>query len=308
MTMPTHSTSAVPAIVSTDQRLSSLTTLHVGGNAAAYAEPRSLDELQRCLDFAADRQLRMDVLGRGSNLLVADAGVAGMVVNMRRFGPTPQIDGHVLRAGAGTALPKLAATAARYGAAHYEFLIGIPGTVGGGIAMNAGIRGHDISDLLVSTDVLNPRTGELSTVLVGDLGLAHRTSRVLTEQLVVVGAAFRCQPGAHAPADLKERQQWLKDSRARRQPLGLKTCGSIFKHPGGTHAAGWYLEQCGLKGHRIGGAHVSNKHANWIVNDASATAADIDALVRLGRRQVQSRFDVQLEPEVVRWGFQNADE
>ncbi len=283
------------------------TTFGVGGRPGMFASPTDVRGLVDTVAAAQAQQLDLRMLGRGSNVLVSDAGVRACVISLRKFAlHIEQSSDGALYAGAGAPLPSLAMAAAKRGVSGFEFLIGIPGTVGGGIAMNAGIggpHGRCIRDVLVAVDLLDPSTLTTSRRRAADLRLGYRTSRVLQEGLIVLGAVFALDPVASA-ADPIATQRKLKVSRAHRQPLGLSTCGSVFKQPEGGRAAGWYIEKADLKGTRIGGAHISQKHANWIVNDRGASGRDIAALMTLAHDRVLDSFGVTLEPEVVRWGFE----
>lgn len=297
---------ALPAHWRSDVRLAELTTWRVGGAAALYTAPTSVADLLRDLEAAHERALPVTFLGRGSNVLVPDGGVAGLVVALRS-GPQDVAllrDGERLRAQWACALPRLARAALEAGRSGFEFLVGIPGTVGAGVAINAGIggrRGLCVRDVLVSAEILDVDTGDISSVTAADLGLAYRSSAITPGRSLVLAATFMCGAPT-APGTLHERHRQHLARRAHLQPIGASTCGSVFKQPEGGEAAGWYLERAGCKDLRVGRAQVSRQHANWIVNEGGAAAAEIEELIARARHRVAEHFGVLLELEVVRLG------
>ncbi len=278
----------------------------IGGPAQWYWECADVDRMADVVRLCSAVGLPLTVLGAGSNTLVGDAGVAGVVVKMvdRRI----EIDSvhHTITARAGTMMPRLALDAAKGGWSGLEFGIGIPGTVGGSIVGNAGAFGKEIQDVLVSCDILLP-TGERRTLEVGECAFAYRTSAFKREltNAVVLQAVFKVTPGE--PRALKAQIDALSAGRKSSQPYGKKTLGSTFKNPG-TMKAGILLEQSHCKGLRSGGAHVSEKHANFIINDAHATADDVVQLVTQMHDAVFNETGVDLEPEIVMLGMSHTKE
>jgi len=277
--------------------LARLTTIRTGGEAELFARPGSLEELERLLAWAAARRIQVGVVGSGSNLLVADAGVRGLVLKLDGELSKIELDHERIHCGAGARLPAVAARAARAGLGGLEFGVNIPGTVGGAVRMNANAYGGELARVLEWVDVSTPAGTERRTP--DQLGFGYRRS-ALAEQEVVARACFRLTPAS--PAQL---QATLADMRARRraaQPSGIKTFGSTFKNPEDPRAegrtAGQLLEAAGCRGLRIGDAGFSEKHANFIVNHGQATTADVLAVMAEGRRRVRERFGVTLEPEV----------
>ena len=270
-----------------------------GGAAARFYAPADLEDLQSFLAQLPPREPLLFV-GLGSNLLVRDGGFNGTVVLTHAAGLHPQTLGGRLYADAGVAAPKVARFAARHDLAHAEFLAGIPGTVGGALAMNAGCYGGETWDL-VERAVTIDRSGALRTRARAefDVGYRHcalRDGPRLGEDEWFAGAWFALRPGDGAVARGRIRELLVR--RIASQPLQLPNAGSVFRNPPGDHAAR-LIESCGLKGLARGGARVSEKHANFIVNpERRASAADIEGLIEEVRRRVAERTSVELVPEV----------
>ena len=289
--------SDLPAGLQRGFPLSRLTTIRTGGPAELFARPGSLAELERLLAWAAAEGVEVGVVGSGSNLLVADAGVRGLVLKLDKELITIDIDGTRIRCGAGARLPSVSARAAHAGLSGIEFGVNIPGTVGGAVRMNANAYGGELARVLEWVDVAGPAGTERRS---GDrLGFAYRRSGLRPGE-VVARASFAL---SQAPSD--EVKATLADMRARRraaQPSGVKTFGSTFKNPDGPCAegrtAGELLDAADCRGLQIGGAGFSARHANFIENHGEATTADVVAVMAEGRRRVHERFSVALEPEV----------
>jgi UDP-N-acetylenolpyruvoylglucosamine reductase len=286
-----------PPGVQRDYPLARLTTIRTGGAAELFARAGSLDELERLLAWAAAEDIPVGVVGSGSNLLVADAGVRGLVVKLDRELSKIEIDGTRIECGGGARLPSVSARAAQAGLAGLEFGVNIPGTVGGAVRMNANAYGGQLARVLEWVEVTDG-SGTHRRVP-GELDFAYRRSNLRPGQ-VVARASFGLQPGDSAAV-----KATLAEMRARRkaaQPSGIKTFGSTFKNPDDSRAegrtAGQLLEAAGCRGLRIGGASFSSKHANFIVNHGDASTADVIALMAEGRRRVLERFEVRLEAEV----------
>ena len=240
------------------------------------------------------------MLGRGSNVLIDSRGFDGLVICMRNSFTDIEVEGSTVRAGAGVQLPKLARTASRAGIAGFGFLVGIPGSVGGGTAMNAGLTAkgrREISTILEAATVVDLTSGETATVPAAELGLDYRQSNLAEKRWMVTEVVFR-GPSLGDPKELMSEIRSHMADRHAKQPLDRRTAGSTFKQPAGGAAAGWYIENAGLKGCRIGSAVISHKHANWIENTGAATSDDIRNLVEHVQESVASRFDVALDPEV----------
>ena len=290
----------VQGTVQTDYPLSGLTTYRVGGPAHVYFEPAGLEDLE-CLGemLHGERETPILVLGRGSNLVVSDSGFPGVVVRLgMTFSWVRPAEGNTrvvgMLAGSATPLPLLANWAARRGLAGVEFAVAIPGSVGGGVRMNAGAHGGELRDTLRSITIFDVRDKQVSTVPATALDMSYRRSRLLDHQ-VVLDAAFDLVPDDEAA--VRARMESYRKHRAETQPGALQNAGSTFKNPIGD-SAGRLVEAAGLKGHRVGGVEVSTLHANFFVADEGATAQDVFDLVREVRRLVNERMGVELEPEV----------
>jgi UDP-N-acetylmuramate dehydrogenase len=279
------------------QPLGTWTTLGVGGSARVYAEPRDSAELLALMAVVgrtAEAAVPLLVLGRGSNLLLADSGWPGVAVRLGAGLKGLQRDGLVLTAGAGASMPALAAWCATEQLAGLEFAAGIPATVGGSVRMNAGAHGGETADRLVSIDVAMPGVAELVKVPADDLGFGYRRSALPPRSVV---AAARWQLVEDDPAAIRQRLDELRAWRRATQPLRQRNCGSVFTNPAGD-SAGRLVDAAGLKGHRRGGAHISTKHANFIVVDPGCRAADVLAVITDARRVVHQGGGPLLEPEV----------
>jgi UDP-N-acetylmuramate dehydrogenase len=283
--------------------LRDFTTWKVGGPAAWFAEPGDRDELLGLLDWAQQQRLELHCLGAGSNLLIADGGLEGLSLCLRRLqGSQLDAGDGWVEAAAGEPIPTLARKAARAGLAGLEWAVGIPGTAGGAAVMNAGAQGGCTAEWLHSVRVVDPARPHTSFELTAsDLDFAYRHSRLQQEPLVVLAVRFRLDPG-HDPAAITARTSANLHSRTSTQPYQQPSCGSVFRNPE-PDKAGRLIEELGLKGLCIGGAEVSPMHANFIVNTGAASAHDIDALIAVVQHHVAERHGIQLHPEVKRLGF-----
>jgi UDP-N-acetylmuramate dehydrogenase len=274
--------------------LARLTTIGVGGPARALARPRSVRELVDALRYARDEGLDVLAVGLGSNLLAADEGVDALVLRLEGELADIDVDEHTLSAGGGATNAVCLHRAREAGLGGLEFACAIPGTAGGGVRMNAGAYGRDWSDILVRALVVSA-DGD-AWMSPADLGLAYRHSSLGAGE-VVARVEYRLVP---RPADeIKATVAGLIAQRKETQPTNKRTFGSVFENPRGEIGAGMMLELCGLKGHRIGGALISPKHANFIENADGATSADCVALMVEARRRAREQFGVELEREVV---------
>lgn len=276
--------------------LASHTSYRVGGPAEWYVAPKNLNEIRASLEWATQRGLSTTLLGGGSNLLISDRGLSGLVIGTRglrhtHFDPaTGRLD-----VAAGESLPRLAWKAARLGWRGLEWAVGIPGTVGGAVVMNAGAHGSSTAEILIQAEVLS-RSGELEVLTPKDLGYRYRTSNLQNSDRIVLQATFQLKPGADPAKVWADTSEQLHQRRSS-QPYHLPSCGSVFRNPG-PKPAGWLIEQAGLKGYQIGGAQVAERHANFIVNCGGATATDIFQLIRHVQERVEQRWSYLLEPEV----------
>lgn len=277
--------------------LAPLTWFKVGGAADWLFEPADTDDLADFLR-ALPAQVPVMALGLGSNLIVRDGGVAGVVVHLRKaFAATRVLAGERLHCGGGASGIRVAAAARDAGIAGLEFLRGIPGTVGGFVRMNGGAYGSEVADILLECEVV-ARSGERMTMPAAALHYRYRHS-ALAPDWVVVSALFQGRPGA--PAEIAARMEEIAAAREESQPLRTRTGGSTFQNPPG-HKAWALVDAAGCRGLRVGGAEVSVKHANFLINRGDATAADIEALGEEVRRRVRAHAGVQLDWEIRRVG------
>ena len=280
--------------IETGYPLSKLTTIGTGGPAAAFARPESLASLEEVLRWAEERELPSVVVGLGSNLLASDAGVGALVLRLAGDLATVELDGEILRAGGGAANAVCLHRARAAGLGGLEFASALPGTAGGGVRMNAGAYGSDYAAILERALVVSADgSGWLDA---GQLELSYRHSGLRSGQ-VVARVEYRLTP--RPPEEIKAEVAGLVARRKATQPTNKRTFGSVFKNPPGEIGAGRMLELCGLKGHRIGGAAISPRHANFVENVDRATSADCLALMTEARRRARDRFGVELEREVV---------
>lgn len=274
------------------------TTFRIGGNAEVFAAPDSADGIERVLQICREENIPCTVIGNGSNLLVGDRGVCGVVLQIYRNYASIRIEGTDLYVQAGALLGQTAAAAAREGLTGLEFASGIPGTIGGAAAMNAGAYGGEMKDVLVWVKAID-RDGHVRQYAAEELELGYRTSRIQKEALVVLGVKLSLQQGD--PVKIRERMEELKEQRVAKQPLEYPSAGSTFKRPEG-YFAGKLIMDAGLRGFSVGDAQVSEKHCGFVINRGNATAADVMALVSQVQTIVEEKFGVRLELEVRRIG------
>jgi UDP-N-acetylmuramate dehydrogenase len=273
--------------------LARLTTLGTGGRACAFARPESEAEVEELLHWADERALGVAVVGLGSNLLAADDGIDLLVLKLAGELGAVEVDGDVLRVGGGAANAVALHRARAAGLGGFEFACAIPGTIGGGVWMNGGAYGGDFAGVLERALVAT--AGGSGWLTPAELGLGYRHSELRHGQ-VVMRAELRLRP--RPPEEIKAEVRELNARRKAAQPTNRRTFGSVFKNPEHELSAGRMLEACGLKGHRIGGAQISPKHANFIENAGGATTAHALALMTEARRRALEQFGVRLEHEV----------
>ncbi|HYZ79227.1 MAG TPA: UDP-N-acetylmuramate dehydrogenase [Gaiellaceae bacterium] len=273
--------------------LARYTTLGTGGPARAFARPETLAELDEALAWARERSLPVATVGLGSNLLVADEGVEALVLRLAGELAAVDVDGELLVAGGGAANAVCLHRTRAASLGGFEFACAIPGTVGGGVWMNAGAYGGDWGEILVRALVVDG--GGAAWRSPAELGLRYRHSD-LRHGEVVARAEFRLTP--RPPDEIKATIAELQALRKAAQPTNKRTFGSVFKNPEHELSAGRMLEACGLKGHRIGGAQISPRHANFIENAGGARSADALALMQEARRRAREQFGVELQHEV----------
>lgn len=271
------------------------TTMRVGGPAEILFSPASEGELLFAVREAKRAGAPFRIIGNGSNLLVLDGGLPGLTIRLGEAFSKISVDGNQIRAQAGALLSRVAAAARDASLTGLEFASGIPGSAGGGMAMNAGAYGGQLSDVFEGCRALDPETGIISALGPAEMALGYRESAAFSRGLIVTEAAFRLTAGDRSAIQAK--MDDLSARRREKQPLNLPSAGSTFKRPEG-HFAGALIEQAGLKGLRVGGACVSEKHAGFVVNDRNATARDVLDLIRLVQARVLEHSGVRLETEV----------
>jgi UDP-N-acetylmuramate dehydrogenase len=282
--------------------LAKFTTWKVGGPAEWAIEPTNLVETQAAIAWAKANSLPITFLGAGSNLLIGDTGLPGLVIitrHLRWIETKFDVELCQIEVGAGKMIGSLAWQAARKGWTKLEWAAGIPGTVGGAVVMNAGAHGSSMQDVLVSTQVLNTQ-GEVLTLQPADLDYSYRHSNLQGSDLLVISATLQLTAAANAAAVVGKTQKDL-ERRHTTQPYDQPSCGSVFRNPLPQFSAK-LIQDSGLKGHRIGGAEVSELHANFIINCGDATATDIFQLIGYVKQQVKDKWGVELETEVKMMG------
>jgi UDP-N-acetylmuramate dehydrogenase len=298
--------------VESDFALERFTTYRLGGPARIYFEPDSVEDVERFGEVVRAMgnpdELPVLVLGRGSNLVISDRGWPGLVVRLGSsfsWIRSPADDSPGLVAGAATPMPQLANWSARRGLAGLEFAIAIPGSVGGAVRMNAGAHGRETSESLESARIFDLEPMTLQERKPADLDYSYRHSN-LNEGQLVLEAAF--QLAVEDPEVVRDRMEGYRKHRAATQPGALQNAGSVFKNPPGDHA-GRLVEAAGLKGFSVGGASVSELHANFFIAGDGSRAQDVYDLVHAVQRRVKERFDVELTPEIRFVGhFENPEE
>lgn len=279
-----------------DEPLAPHTWLKVGGPAQYLIRPRHVEELADVVRVCHREQIPVHVLGGGSNILVRDEGVGGVVLHLAdEFFSRISIEGDRVTAGAGTALSRLISQTVRAGLGGLDSLVGIPGTVGGALHGNAGGRSGDIGQHVRLARVLTV-SGDLFVRKEDELTFAYRSSSL--NELVILDAEFELH--GEDPDEITRRMRKLWIMKKATQPLTFQSAGCIFKNPRGM-SAGWLIDEAGLKGTRIGNAEISDRHANFIVSHPGASAKDVQRLIDLARSRVSEQFGVDLEPEVQIW-------
>lgn len=278
-----------------DEPMKKHTTFRIGGPADYYAEP-DMSRISKLIEMAKACDMPVTVIGNGSNLLVGDKGIRGLVIGIGKGMSeiTAQGNGRIITAGAGAILAAVAAKAAEASLSGLEFASGIPGSVGGAVVMNAGAYGGEIKDVLIDATVLTAE-GEIKTVTRDELDLSYRHSIVPEKGYIVLSARFRLTP--KSKDEIKSYMAELRTKRVEKQPLEYPSAGSTFKRPEG-YFAGKLIMDAGLRGYSVGDAQVSQKHCGFVVNKGEATAADVLTLIKDVQETVLKQFGVKLEPEV----------
>ena len=278
-----------------DEPMSRHTSFKIGGSASLFVTPSDDDALINLLEKCAQENVRTYILGNGSNILVSDEGIDAVVISMCRDEDQIQVsDDGIISCSAGVSLMKVCRTALKNSLSGLEFAYGTPGSVGGAVYMNAGAYGGEIKDVIVSCKAVS-RDGVVTEFKKEDMLLGYRTSVFNSNDYIILSAKFRLI--ADNPDNIKSRMDDFMNRRKTKQPLEYPSAGSVFKRPEG-YFAGALIEECGLKGKRIGGAEVSVKHSGFIINVGSATADDVMKLIEFVKETVKKEKGVELEPEI----------
>lgn len=282
-----------------DEPMKKHTTFRIGGPARFFCQPGSAEQLSRTIRACEEAETPWYILGNGSNTLVSDAGYDGVVIQLFHNLEAVRIEGCLMELEAGVLLVKAAHLAAKAGLTGLEFASGIPGTIGGALVMNAGAYGGEMKDVIREALVMK-QDGTLLRLSREELELGYRTSIIAREGYVVLSALLELREGN--AAEIEARMQELKEARTTKQPLDYPSAGSTFKRPEG-YFAGKLIMDSGLRGYRVGGAQVSEKHCGFVINTGDATAQDVMDLIAHVQKEVREQFGVKLEMEIKTLGF-----
>ena len=282
------------SIVKTDEPLYKYTYTETGGPADIYVEAGTIEDTAEVIRFGKTHNISVTYLGNGSNIIIRDGGIRGIVVSLLNLNNI-SVNGNTLVAESGAAIIDASQTALKHHLSGLEFACGIPGSVGGAVYMNAGAYGGEVKDCLKHVTAIN-EYGDFVNLTLEELELGYRTSRVQTEHLVVVSAEFELSADKNHE-DIKAVMDDLTEKRESKQPLEYPSCGSVFQRPPGNFA-GKLIQDAGLQGHRIGGVEVAKKHAGFMVNVDGGTAGDYEALIHFVQDTVQEKYGVVLHREV----------
>jgi|TARA_Y100000310_G_scaffold148074_1_gene147331 UDP-N-acetylmuramate dehydrogenase len=282
-----------------NEPMSRHTSYGIGGTALGFFYPADEEDLKVLLRFVGHHGVEVFFAGSGSNLLVSDDGFDGFVISLAKHFKKLTIDGTSVFAQSGTMMGHFVKECIKNDLAGVESLIGVPGTLGGAIRMNAGAYGHEISNFLTTVNVITP-DGKPKTYLKREIDFGYRYSS-LTDREVLLSAQFEFQKGL--PDKIAELKAKSSASRKLSQPLRFRSAGSVFKNPPHAQAAGYLIDKAGLKGKRSGDAEISPQHANFFVNHGKASAENIAELIRTARKEIKEKFDIDLELEIKTLGF-----
>lgn len=270
------------------------TSFRIGGVADIYISPYNGEEIKNVISIAKKYNVPVTIIGNGSNLIVRDKGIRGIVIQISNNMNTISVDGQKIKAEAGALLSAIGAEALKHSLKGFEFASGIPGSLGGAVCMNAGAYGGEMKDILETVEVLT-ESGEIKQIEAKDLDLSYRHSNIIEKKYVVLSATFGLEKGDY---DVIQREMTeLAEKRRQKQPLNFASAGSTFKRPEG-YFAGKLISDAGLKGYCIGDAQVSEKHGGFIINRGNATCEEVLALIRHCQTVVFEKFGVSLETEV----------
>lgn len=278
-----------------NEAMSRHTTFKIGGAADILIEPDGVDCLLAVLKVLKENNIPFFVIGNGSNLLVADRGIRGAVIKISNSMSAADVDGEYIEAECGIKLSRLSGIAQNASLTGLEFASGIPGTLGGALFMNAGAYGGEMKDVVKSVTYIDIKSGEVKTISGDECEFSYRHSVFSKIDAIIISARLKLTSGD--AAEIRKAMNELAIRRNEKQPIDKPSAGSTFKRPEG-HFAGTMIQDCGLKGYKIGGAEVSRKHAGFIINAGGATATDVKDLISYVQETVEDKFSVRLEPEV----------
>ena len=281
-----------------NEPMSKHTTYGIGGPAMAYITPKDRFDLSNILKFSTKNEIPVYFVGTGSNLLVADNGIEGIVLTPAKSLKQLEIINNRVVAESGVMLGKLVKECIKHNLTGLESLIGVPGTLGGALVMNAGAFGGEISNFLDSVDIMT-MSGEINTFNNSDIDFSYRFSSFKKDEFILL-ARFKLQ--TEVPEIINHKKLKASSGRKTNQPLRYRSAGSVFKNHK-DYAAGYLIDNAGLKGTKIGGAEISTHHANFFINHGNASASDISALIRIAKEAVLKKFDIELELEIQTLGF-----
>jgi UDP-N-acetylmuramate dehydrogenase len=291
------------ATVSVNEIMQKHTTYGIGGPAELFVLPSNKQDLIDIVRLSKEHKQTVTIIGSGSNLLISDHGIKGVVISIKHCLRTINIDVDKIYVECGIMLGKMVKESMKHDLKGLENLIGVPGTLGGALMMNAGAWGGEISENLETVELLNERN-EIQVLSKADIDFSYRSSS-FSKDIILLSATFKLKK---SPKEIiQDNFDLAKLGRKNTQPLNYRSAGSVFKNPSTKHSAGMLIDQSGLKGFSIGGAKISNKHANFFVNNGNAKADDMLSLIKKAKNTVKEKFDIELNLEVKLLGF-NAEE
>ncbi|MAQ72148.1 MAG: UDP-N-acetylenolpyruvoylglucosamine reductase [Candidatus Marinimicrobia bacterium] len=294
---------ATNATVSVNEIMQKHTTYGIGGPAELFVLPSNKQDLIDIVRLSKEHKQTVTIIGSGSNLLISDHGIKGVVISIKHCLRTINIDVDKIYVECGIMLGKMVKESMKHDLKGLENLIGVPGTLGGALMMNAGAWGGEISENLETVELLNERN-EIQVLSKADIDFSYRSSS-FSKDIILLSATFKLKK---SPKEIiQDNFDLAKLGRKNTQPLNYRSAGSVFKNPSTKHSAGMLIDQSGLKGFSIGGAKISNKHANFFVNNGNAKADDMLSLIKKAKNTVKEKFDIELNLEVKLLGF-NAEE
>lgn len=282
-----------------NEMMANHTSYGIGGPALAFIEPKSIKDLQMIKSFALKAEQKIYCIGSGSNLLISKSGIDGLVINLEKHFKKLLFNRNKCYAESGIKLSKLVNECIKHGLGGMETMIGIPGTLGGALVMNAGAYNQEISKYLTAVEIFNGND-VVERISSSDINFGYRTSSFKKTD-IIIGAEFDLQTADKE--ELLKKKDIANDNRKSTQPLKYRSAGSVFKNPVDGEPAGYLIDQAGLKGYTIGGAKVSEVHANFIVNENSATADDMVQLIKYVRKTIRDKYTIELDLEIKTIGF-----